>query len=427
MAKPARELQVLLHGQQVAVLRAAPELHLHYEPGVVAALGVGALCLSAALPVSALPYKDARGRPPRRAVEFWCEGLLPEGETRTMLEGLFEVRRGDTIGLLAAIGADCAGAVSFVDAAEPAPAPAAEGRPLGEDDLASAVDELPSRPLGVDHDTRVSLGGLQAKLLLTRTGQGWARPGAERPSTHILKPEPRDLRRPGLVAAEALTLRAAHLAGIEAAHADLVQIHGRLAIIVERYDRYRDDAGTIHRVHQEDGCQALGIDPTFAAKYQSVASGPPSYAGLARLLATHAASPDDELVRLGKQMVLGWAVGNTDGHARNFSILITGGAARLAPAYDVAPTRLFAASRSSGLWIDGQPELRWITRGHLVREMTAWGLLPGPAADLVDDTLAALSAALPQAAAALGTLIDEQIVEETLEHLEWAKGTSLTS
>jgi serine/threonine-protein kinase HipA len=116
MARARPTLQVLLHGQVVAELRAGPELELEYTPQVVNELGVGALRFPAAMPVATKPYRDTKpGAPrPRRSVEFWWEGLLPEGETHTLLENRFAVRRGDTVGLLAAIGADCAGAVSFV-------------------------------------------------------------------------------------------------------------------------------------------------------------------------------------------------------------------------------------------------------------------------------------------------------------------------
>jgi serine/threonine-protein kinase HipA len=429
MAVVARtRLQVLLHGQVVAELRAGPALELEYAPEVVSALGIGALCLSAALPVAAKPYRDSRpGAPrPRRAVEFWCEGLLPEGETRTLLENRFGVRRGDTVGLLAAIGADCAGAVSFVAPEQSAPVAASIAEPLSAEQLAAAVEALPSRPLGVDEDVRASLGGLQAKLLLTRTDDGWCRPTGGQPSTHILKPDPRDLGRPGLVATEALTLRAASLAGIAAAHAELVTVGERLAIIVERYDRSRRDNGTIARIHQEDGCQALGIDPTFAAKYQRSPDQPPSYAELARLLRTHARDIDPELVRLAQQMTLSWAVGNTDGHARNFSLLLIDGVASLAPAYDVAPTHLFVSGATSGLWIDGQATLRWITRGHLLREMGAWGLPADTAVAVLETTLTALTDALPKAAVQLGNLLPADVVDATLEHLARMRATSNT-
>lgn len=423
---PQRRLQVLLHGQRVADLRAGTALELTYTPEMVSELGVGALCLSAALPVAAKAYRDSKpGAPrPRRPVEFWCEGLLPEGESRTMLENRFGVRRGDTFGLLAAIGADCAGAVSFVGDGGPWPDATAAGAPLDAQQLEAAVEALPSRPLGVDEDVRASLGGLQAKLLLTRTDSGWCRPAGGLPSTHILKPDPRDLRRNGLVAAEALTLRAATLAGIDAAGVELVTVGDRLAVIVERYDRYRDASGSVLRIHQEDGCQAMGIDPTFTDKYQSSADKPPSYAELARLLRTHASDVDAQLTRLGQQMTLGWAIGNTDGHARNFSLLLVDGVASLAPAYDVAPTRLFVAGTTSALWIDGQATLRWVTRGHLLREMYQWGMPLQSAHDVLETTLSALADAIPQAADQLGPLLDTDLVDGTLGHLERMRATS---
>lgn len=423
--KPSASLHVLLHGRAVAQLRAVPAMELRYTPDVVRALGVGALCLSAALPVAAKPYRDSKpGTPkPRRAVEFWAEGLLPEGETRTLLERRFDIRRGDTIGLLAAIGADCAGAVSFVtdtgsgnsrDLHSPA---SGVPQPLSEQQLSEAVEALPSAPLGVGDRVRVSLGGLQAKLLLVRTTRGWTQPVDGQPSTHILKPDPKDLNRPGLVAAEALTLRAAAQAGLPAAQVELVTVGGRLAVIVERYDRHRTGDRTVARIHQEDGCQALGLNPAYA-KYQQSADAPPSYSDLAGLLRTHAVDVDTELVALAQQMILGWAVGNTDGHARNFSLLLTGGTARLAPAYDVAPTHLFTAGTDSGLWIDGQPRLHWITRAHVLREMNRWGIEPTTARQVLESTLTALADALPRAAAQLGPLLPADLGERMIEHLQ---------
>jgi serine/threonine-protein kinase HipA len=419
--KAQQTLRVLLHGVEVAQLRATPALELRYAPDVVASSGVGALSLSAALPVAAKPYKDSKpGTPrPRRSVEHWAEGLLPEGETRTMLEQRFRVRRGDTIGLLAAIGADCAGAVTFAGPVATAgrPADGADApAPLSEVELAAAVEALPSVPLGVGDRVRVSLGGMKAKLLRVHTPGGLPHPLDGQPSTHILKPDPRDLTRAGLVAAEALTLRAAALAGIAAAGVELTSIDSRLVLIVERYDRHRQPDGTVVRLHQEDGCQALGLDPALS-RYQRSASEPPSYAELARLLRTHAAHVDAELVALAQQMILGWAVGNNDGHARNFSFLLSGGTARLAPAYDVAPTHLFASSRDSGLWIDGQSRMNWITKDHLIREMCGWGIEAPVAERQLDDTLGALSAALPRAAAELGPLLDAELLDDTLTHV----------
>ncbi len=49
----------------------------------------------------------------------WFDGLLPEGEQRTAAERRHRVERGDTFGLLAAIGWECAGAVSVLPAQWP--------------------------------------------------------------------------------------------------------------------------------------------------------------------------------------------------------------------------------------------------------------------------------------------------------------------
>ena len=116
-------------------------------------------------------------------------------------------------------------------------------------------------------------------------------------------------------------------------------------------------------------------------------------------------------------MILGWAIGNNDGHARNVSFLLSDGTARLAPAYDVAPTHLFASSRDSGLWIDGQSRISWITRGHVVREMTSWGIEADKAQRLLEHTLGRLAEALPRASAELGPLLPAGLLEETLAHV----------
>jgi len=400
-----RSLTVWLHGEPVADLTAGrrDRLRLVYRPEVVERLGRGALCLSAALPVRPAPYRES-------SAERWTEGLLPEGETRTVLEQRFSVRRGDSFALLTALGRDCAGAVSFLpgDAKPPSPGPP-ERQSAAQ--VAASIADLPAHPLGVDDQVRISLGGLQAKLLLTRVGDGWGRPTSGTPSTHILKPDPPGFD--GLVASEALALSAARLAGVDAAEAELAILDGRPVLVVERYDR-RVVAGVVERVHQEDGCQALGVDPV-RDKYQR-SSDLPTYLALAGVLTDHAADPATEWRRLGAAAVLTVALGNGDAHARNHGFLIENGVVRLAPAYDVAPTVEFVRSRQLGLWIDGQAMLVAITRRHLLREMTAWGMLLGDARDVLEATLEALEVALPLAAAGL-PVVDDALVERCLDRV----------
>jgi serine/threonine-protein kinase HipA len=386
----AEELAVWLDGVPVAELsrRRSGDLAITYDPELVAARGIGALCLSVALPLTAKPYI---GRTARR----WLEGLLPEGETRTALEEAFGVDRGDTFGLLAAIGRDCAGAVAFLPPGEQPSA--GELEEITDDQLADIIDSLPEHPLGAQPDVPVSLAGLQQKLLLARLGGGWARPRRGAPSTHILKPDP--AVSPGLVASEALSLRAAALAGIDVAHVELIDVAGRPVLVVERYDRRRNGP-TDERLHQEDGCQALGLEPTGMAKYERKA-GDPSYDQLAAVLSDHALDPRAELGKLAMAMTCNVALQNVDGHARNHSFLIVDGAVSFAPLYDIAPTVEFTKLRTAALRVGGEDRIERISAVHLAVEARSWGISRDAAEEVVIGTLERLFETIPTAAEGL--------------------------
>ncbi|HVA58935.1 MAG TPA: HipA domain-containing protein [Mycobacteriales bacterium] len=410
------ELVVWLEGLPVADVTETRRggLRLVYRDSAVTALGVGALCLSTALPVSPKPYADG-------AALSWCEGLLPEGETRTQLERQFGVRRGDTFGLLAALGRDCAGAVSFLPPGE-MPAAAGHVHPLTADELTASVEALPQHPLGADEEVRVSLGGLQPKLLLVRTDDGWARPSAGAPSTHIIKPEPTDPALAGLAAAEALVQRAAALAGVPAAEVALEKWADRNVLVVTRYDRRVTSGGGVVRIHQEDVAQALGSDPPSGpGKYETLASTAPTYARLAGVLRDHAADVEMQRQRLGELMTVNVAVGNTDAHARNHSFLIRGGTVELAPLYDSAPTMFFAKTRQLALWVGGQAMLSHVTRRHLADEMRAWGVADAAAQAVVERVLTSLDPALIMAAEQLD--VPDELLQRTLVQVHRLAGS----
>jgi serine/threonine-protein kinase HipA len=375
---------------------------LTYTDETVDRFGVGGLALSMALPVDDHPHAGA-------PVERWVEGILPEGEARTVLEDRFGVRRGDSFGLVAAIGADCAGAVSFLQPDEPFDD---GGSPtlLTDAELVELIEGLPSAPLGADLGVPVSLAGLQHKLPLRRAEEGWARPARTVPSTHILKPAP-DGRLAGLVASEAFCLRLAAAAGVRAAEVDLVDVGGRTALVVTRFDRVVGRDGQPARVHQEDGCQALGEPVTGRSKYQAHGGAGPSYERLARLLVDHAPDVDAELIALAQAMTVAIAVGNTDAHARNHAFLLEGGV-RLAPLYDVATTVRYANYEGVGLHVAGEYRLDMVSRVHLELEAASWGL-PKPAArEVVGTTLEALGAAIDKTAATFDIAsLDEDVAE----------------
>lgn len=277
---------------------------------------------------------------PRRAelyqgavVRNWFCNLLPEGAVRDAIVSRLRLPERDDFALLAAIGGECAGAVSVLRD-HPAAAYATH------DDV--DIDTLIARQgefagdgawslIGVPK--RLSLAGAQDKLAVVRDSRGQLRlPRDGQPSTHILKPDSR--RFVGLRDLEALGLELARSIGLVAAAATLVEAGGRPALLVERYDRQRNDDGALRRLHQEDFCQALGYPGEL--KYE--AAGGPSLAACAGLLRRHA------LGATALQALLDWVVfntviGNADAHAKNLSLLYApDGTVRLAPFYDLIPT-----------------------------------------------------------------------------------------
>jgi serine/threonine-protein kinase HipA len=391
VSEETRNLEVWLGGRVVADLTVNRRqvARLRYREDYVAEHGEGALGLSVPLPVSSRPFRGD-------LVDRWIESLLPEGETRTTLEQYFRVRRGDGFALIAALGRDCAGAVAILPPGEDLVADVSVLAPLTPAEVAKAVAGLRQHPLGVDQDVRVSLGGLQSKLLLVQVDSGWARPVGGTPSTHILKPDPPEF--PGLVASEAFAQRVAALAGLDAAEVRLEAFGGRLVLVVTRFDRELR-SGRLIRRHQEDGCQALGTNPSGPAKYQA-ADELVSYQRLASVLAAHAKDQADQLRRLGAMVTFTVAIGNTDAHLRNHSFMHGTGTLSLAPVYDAAPAAQFAGTRDLALWVGGQAMLVAVTRGHIVRELASWGMETDEATAVVDSTLQHTADALSKAAAA---------------------------
>jgi serine/threonine-protein kinase HipA len=333
------KLGVYLSGERIGVLerRGPKRYRFAYDGAILARHGPGAIVLSASLPTREEEFAPSQARP-------FFDGLLPEGAIRAGLAYSLEVSEEDGFALLAALGADCAGAVVVLPEGERPGAGAGEVRPLSEADLSRLIEELPEHPLGIDGragGARLSLGGIQEKLVLVRSPSGaYGQPLDGAPSTCILKPE--HGRYPDLVANEAFGLRLAGSAGLDAARAEPLEIGGRPCLYVERFDRAVVAGGRIARIHQEDICQALGIVPQD--KYE--ASGGPSIAAIVGLLRT-TGSPRAaaDIVKLIEALLLNFLIGNSDAHGKNFALLHdpTAGV-RLAPLYDLVSTQVYESS-----------------------------------------------------------------------------------
>ncbi len=104
------QLWVVRDGEILADLERATsgQLALRFRPEI-AQRADGAPLISVSLPVREAPYAEPQLRP-------FFEGLLPEGVIRDRLARRFRLDPTDVFAFLRAIGRDCAGALSIVDA-----------------------------------------------------------------------------------------------------------------------------------------------------------------------------------------------------------------------------------------------------------------------------------------------------------------------
>ncbi len=342
-------------------------------------------------PLLSLPLALSEERFPNGVVRSFLDGLLPEGDSRRVIAEDLGLRADDTFGLVRALGRDCAGALVIQRDDEDAPkAPTTlTADPLTDEDLARLVDNLRSAPLGVNQRVRISLAGVQEKLLLTRLPDGtWGRPVDGTPSTHILKPEIREY--PHTVANEAFCMRLARHLGMTVADIDTVTVNERQLIVVSRYDRAVARSGAVERIHQEDFCQATGFLPS--KKYEE--DGGPSLRKMAGILRT---VDRDSLETLLKATTLNVLIGNGDAHAKNFSLLHDrNGALRLAPLYDLISTLMYGDDRLA-MYIDNVHRTNRVTFERLINEASTWGLSRTRAEQTVNDLLARIPEAVERA------------------------------
>ena len=370
-------LPVVLYGTLIGHLeREGPRTVLRWSPEAERRWGLQSRVLSTSLRVG----DDSADRS-----EAFFGALLPEGEHIARLAREVKVDRGDLLGLLAEVGADLAGALRIVGAPG---REAGEPEQLTSAEVSALLDRADGFLLGGGGS---ALPGFQRKLTLTREGGKWVRGNGILPSTHILKPVSLESR--SAVEAEAYALAVAREAGLTRMDSWVEQVGPRWVLVIERYDRRRSGSEIV-RVHQEDTAQALGIPWGGNEKFQQ--NDPRASLGaIAGLLDrggnVFSARTADRL-RLLRYVAFNVAMGNTDAHAKNFSLLHDDeGGTSLAPIYDVAPLALaYGATTRLSMWVNGVEHLPDVTRDDLIAEAVSWGLSDAISTAAVEQTLAAM-------------------------------------
>ncbi len=285
--------------------------------------------ISQQLPLSIEDYPPAESK----AHQFFAN-LLPEANARLHIVKDLKIADSD-FELLKAIGGECAGALSILPI-DHKPTAKIHYKKLSEADLiillkrkgniASFFSEK-NRP-------RLSLAGAQEKCPILYDDNDYFLPQGAASSTHIIKFEISNYR--NIPAYEYFLTQLADAIQLPTIKCYLKQTANHHFLLVERYDRQIITKDNIQRLHQEDFCQALGFG--FGKKYQS--DGGPTFYDCYKLIQNVSSNPIIDAENLLKWQIFNCLAGNSDGHAKNLSLIYTDNQqVRLAPFYDLVCTR----------------------------------------------------------------------------------------
>lgn len=174
--------------------------------------------------------------------------------------------------------------------------------------------------------------GVQKKLSLALSnedGAGLRLSLVNYPTGYIFKPQTAEFR--ALPEAEYLVMSMAETTKIKTVPFALVQNSSELAYITKRIDR--NDCA--HKLAMEDFCQLDGR--LTEDKYKG------SYERCAKVVERYSSTPGLDMADLYLRIVFSFAVGNSDMHLKNFSLIETtegSGVYHLSEAYDMLPVNV---------------------------------------------------------------------------------------
>lgn len=308
-----------------------------------------------------------------RLIEWFMDNLLPEGKILDAYAKSANIRKENTYEMLAEYGGDIAGALSVI--------PEGAGKPINEQSYTLLSDEELVRkieasqsgtPMMVsDGRKRMSLAGAQDKMTVRYDDGKLYLPNGYSPSTHILKPRSTQAEYPFAPANEYFCMQLAQKAGLDVPRTDLLSILNERVYLVERYDRVIED-GHVRRLHQIDGCQALGFPKT--KKYED--EGGISFQDFISQASDLCADQIKVRLSLINWMIFNYLIGNADAHAKNFSFMVTKEKFEPAKLYDLLCIEVYHQDGRLSSAIGGEYKAGFIEGAHWDAQSLLCGIKP---------------------------------------------------
>lgn len=272
-------------------------------------------------------------------VKRFLSNLLPEGKWLEELSIDNRISKSNIFGLIALIGAETTGALTFqYDGADQEPQPT-EFREVSAEELTERIAQRQRISIANwDGKPRLSVTGVQDKLpIMIRPDGAMGFGEGDLASTHILKFG----RRPDMhmMINEFICMKLAELVKLPVAKVSL-QRFGEPVLVVERFDR-RWLGDKVDRLHLIDGCQMLDLPPTY--KYErpfgTSGEGARIRTGVS-LPKLFAASRNCRIPAMAIRDLLNWTlfqilIGNSDAHGKNISFFVGKAGIDVAPSYDL--------------------------------------------------------------------------------------------
>jgi len=352
-----------------------------------------AVALSLSLPLSRNSFEIEETLP-------FFEGLLPEGRALESIARELRVSPYATFDLLRRLGEEVIGAVRFLD--ETQELQQEHGyKPLSNEDIDQLSEKSELVTAQYVKSARLSLAGAQHKvgLYLQESEHGdrsFYLPDGTAASTHIIKTE--NSRYKGIIYNEHFCLTLARACGLAVPDADIIKTT-RPMLAIKRFDRAIDESCRLYdslpsplRLHQEDFCQALGLERS--KKYEAGANDYPKM--ISECIRAVSANPLKDIEALALLMTFCYLIGNCDNHMKNLSIVYSSDyqSLRLAPFYDLVCTTLYALDREMGLRIGSTRVIDKVEREDFALLGASLGVGARRMLRLLDDMRERLSEAL---------------------------------